>query len=144
MNDLLLTTVEVSQVLGLNYFRFRSVCRRMKNLPKPVVSRGGRDQPAKYSALQIVEYGKKFDAKREMLDAFNEYNAEWTKAKTRPVQPGENPVIDDTLAIRFIMGKFDRPGMRGQYTKRRIRAKMNHPETYRIRVGNLDFWRDEP
>lgn len=134
MSDLL-TTQEVAKVLNLDYRRFRSVCNRMEHLPSPVIKRGGRSQPAKYSAREIDAYKAKYDARREMLDAHLEYARELRKAK----QETDDEKIDAIriLSIKFLSGVFDRPVMRGQYTRRLTKARMSPPKTKRIRVGDF-------
>jgi hypothetical protein len=134
----LITTLEACQLLigAKHYYRFRSMCLRMKYFPQPVIKRGA-GQPNRYNKAEIIEYGKNHNALRLMNNAYVEYRKKWQESKES--QSLTQSINENNLFIQFMRGDYDTEYRRLIKNNAIRRARENQPETTRVSVYFEDW-----
>jgi hypothetical protein len=133
----LITTLEACQLLigAQHYYRFRSMCKRMKDFQAPVIRRGAG--PNRYNKAEIIEYGKNHNVLRLMNNAYVEYRKQWQQSKD-----GQNlsqSINGDNLFVQFMRGDYDTEYKRLIKNNAVRRARENQPETTRVSVYCEDW-----
>jgi hypothetical protein len=133
----LITTLEACQLLigAQHYYRFRSMCKRMKDFPAPVIRRGA--VPNRYNKAEIIEYGKNHNVLRLMNNAYVEYRQKWLKGKED--QRLASSINENNLFVQFMRGDYDTEHRRLIKNSALRRARENQPETVRVSVYCEDW-----
>jgi hypothetical protein len=126
----IITTLEACQLLigAQHYYRFRSMCKRMKDFPAPVIKRGAG--PNRYNKADIIEYGKNHNVLRLMNNAYVEYRKQWLKGKEG--QRLASSINDNNLFVQFMRGDYDTEYKRLIKNNALRRARENQTETTRV------------
>jgi hypothetical protein len=134
----LITTLEACQLLigAQHYYRFRSMCLRMKGFPQPVIKRGA-GFPNRYNKAEIIEYGKNHNVLRLMNNAYVEYRQQWLKGKED--QRLASSINENNLFVQFMRGDYDTEHRRLIKNSALRRARENQPETVRVSVYCEDW-----
>lgn len=134
----LITTLEACQLLigAKHYYRFRSMCLRMKDFPQPVIKRGA-GFPNRYNKAEIIEYGKNHNVLRLMNNAYVEYRKKWQKSKES--QSLAQSINENNLFIQFMRGDYDTEYKRLIKNNAIRRARENQPITTRVSVYCEDW-----
>jgi hypothetical protein len=133
----LITTLEACQLLigAQHYYRFRSMCKRMKDFPRPVIRRG--TGPNRYNKAEIIEYGKNHNVLRLMNSAYVEYRKQWLKDKES--QRLASSINENNLFVQFMRGDYDTEHKRLIKNNAIRRARENQPDTVRVSVYCEDW-----
>jgi hypothetical protein len=134
----LITTLEACQLLigAKHYYRFRSMCLRMKDFPQPVIKRGA-GFPNRYNKAEIIEYGRSNNVLRLMNNAYAEYRNKWQRGKSG--HGLAQSINENNLFIQFMRGDYDTEYKRLIKNNALRRARENQPETVRISVYCEDW-----